>query len=109
MMVEVYKNLQVNWAKVLLISLKDEMKKIKCLFNQKGVLIQLEVKNRINFSTKILMMILKCVRRDDGWNGAIAFDASTTIPKDTHQLLMALGINDSAYLSASDRVRPFLL
>lgn len=89
--------------------MKDEVKKINRQFNKKGALIQLKVKNRVNFATMISLMVLKCVGRVGAGTGAVAFDRSITIPKDMRQFLMALGINDSAFLSASDMVRPFLL
>lgn len=89
--------------------MKEDMKKIKHQFNNKGHVIQLEVKCRIKFGTKISLMILKTFEEGDGWSAAEAFDLSKAIPNDTHQFLMVLGINDSAYLSASDRVKPFLL
>lgn len=41
--------------------------------------------------------------------GSVVFYVTKTLPKDTRQFLIVLGINNNAYLSASDMVRPYLL
>lgn len=107
-MAVVYLNLNVNWACILLVNMKNELKKIKHKFDNKGVVTQFKIKNRINFGTKISLLILKSFQLDQ-WVGAVGFNVSKTLPKDTRQFLMALRINNNAYLSASDMVRPYML
>lgn len=52
-MAAVYLNLHVNWPRTLLANIKKETKKVVCKFNDKGEVTELNVKNRLNFCTKI--------------------------------------------------------
>lgn len=52
-MAAVYLNLNVNGARILLVDMKDELKKVKRKIDIKGEVIHLEVKNRLNLCTKI--------------------------------------------------------
>lgn len=57
-------DLNVNWAHILLVNMKDEMKKVKCKFESKGVMTQLNIKNNLKFCTKISLLILNSIQRD---------------------------------------------
>lgn len=80
------------------------MKKI----NSQGKILELKVKNSMNFCTKISFIVLGNMQKDE-WPGSVVYDKNKTIPKDERQFWMALRISNNAFFSASDKVRLFLL
>lgn len=108
LMVAVYKNLHISWARVLLSSMKDEVKKVISKFDDKGLLKEFNVKRRLNLCIKILQIILANFARAV-WDGFVFFDQSKRLPTDQRQFKMAQGINSNIILSASLLAKPFLI
>lgn len=97
LMVVIYKNLNVNWACILLSNINEEMKKIVRKFDDKGLVMELVLKNRLNLCTKISLLILTNVQCAE-WTGSMEFDKDKCLPKDAHQFQMMLGINNNSLL-----------
>lgn len=108
LMVIVYRNLNVNWVRILLSKMKEEMKKIVKKFDAKGLFWELVVKSRLNFCIEILLLILKNVQRAE-WNDSVEFDNPECFPNDARQFQMALGINNNSLLTASALIMSFLV
>lgn len=72
LMVVVYRNLDITWARILLSNIKDEVKKIVSKFDDKCLLRELNVKKRFNFCTKISLTIHANFEWAE-WNGLVLF------------------------------------
>lgn len=81
LMVAVYKNLNVNWTRIVLFNIKEEMEKIMRNLDDKGLLKELVVKSKLNLCSNISLLILTNVQRAD-WIGSEEFDTTKCIPKD---------------------------
>lgn len=57
----VYLNLNINWARIFLVNMMDEIKNIKHKFDSKGAVTELVVKNKLNFCNKISLINLKSI------------------------------------------------
>lgn len=78
-MVAVFLNLNVNLARILLANLKNEVNKVVHKFDAKGLLREFNVKKRLNFCTKISLIILANYEQAK-WDDLVEFDISTKIP-----------------------------
>lgn len=73
-MVVVFHNLNINLCRILVANMKGEMKKIVRQFNAKGLLLELNVKRRLNFCSKISLIIMANYELAE-WASSVEFNS----------------------------------
>lgn len=89
-MVAVIQNLNINWARVLLKLIRDEVDLIIDKDNDGKSMV--EVKKSLRMCAKISWMILKRYPNEKCWKDSVPFNEKKFMPQDQRQLEMNVGI-----------------
>lgn len=106
----IVQKLSVNWARLLLALLKEEVKQISQVVDESGQLVEFKVSKKLRLSTKICSLIHGISagsNQELRWSGRTPFTAGL-LPKDKKQLELILGVDHSIFAKYAESVQSFL-
>lgn len=104
-MVAIYLNLGINWSRLLVSNMKVDIKKVDQKFNDNDLLLELNVKRRLNFCSKI-SLIFQAVHQQAEWPGARTLIQITRFRWTCDD---SRCLHDHSVLTATPTIRPFLV